>query len=287
MGCAKRLVTSAIKTTMSFALIIVLRQGDASDVPANTYDPNKIISVATLEGYAPFCFRQSVAETNEIGELIPPGHDSKRLQGFSWDVVRLSLHQKGYTIKLMVYPWARVLSLARRNEVDVVFPAAKTEMRSQFLVFSKYPVNTVHYVIYVNKKKLNNWRGLEDIIGVRLAGMRGWDYGRYWNAHLELIELREVNTVEQGFQMLDHNRVEGVAGYEEVFDHYLIEKGMDEKFGKLPAFDQGFEFLSGNKLNPNIKLILNDFDSSRQRLIKQGILVKLKKHWFPLSNPDI
>ncbi|MGI0115320.1 substrate-binding periplasmic protein [Zooshikella sp. RANM57] len=266
-------------------IAIVLRQGVANE-PAlpNSYNPNKVITVATLEDYAPYCFRQSITTMKDVGEVIPPGHDSKRLQGYSWDVVRLSLHRQGYTIQLMVYPWSRVMSLVRRNEIDVIFPAAVTETRSQFLVFSKYPVNTVHYVIYTNKENQSSWQNLAEMTGLRVGAMRGWDYGSYWNSHLEHIELREVNTVEQGFQMLDYRRVEGLAGYEEVFDHYLIETSIDKKFQKLAAFDQGFEFLSGNKLNTKVKRILKDFDSSRPFLLKQGILAELKKRWFPLQN---
>ncbi|MBU2710404.1 substrate-binding periplasmic protein [Zooshikella harenae] len=286
MGRGNKVLACITKTLVVFTFAIVLRQGVVGDEPAlpNSYDPNKVITVATLEDYAPFCFRQSFAKTNDISELIPPGHDSKRLQGYSWDVLRLSMHRQGYTIQLMVYPWSRVMSLVRRNEIDVVFPAAVTEKRSQFLMFSEYPVNTVHYVIYINKKSQGSWQNLAEMIGLRIGVMRGWDYGRYWNSQIEHIELREVNTVEQGFQMLGYRRIEGLVGYEEVFDHYLIEKAINKKFQKLAAFDQGFEFLSGNKLNSKAKHILKDFDSSRQFLLQQGILAELKKRWFPLQN---
>jgi len=46
----------------------------------------KIVSVATLDDYSPYCFPKS--DKKSFKELIPPGSDSANLQGYSWDVLR-------------------------------------------------------------------------------------------------------------------------------------------------------------------------------------------------------
>lgn len=70
----------------------------------------KLVSLATLTDFAPFCFPRQGASFAAVEE-IAPGTDSKQLQGYSWDVVRESFHAMGYTIRLYVVPWEGVCTI--------------------------------------------------------------------------------------------------------------------------------------------------------------------------------
>lgn len=65
---------------------------------------DKIVKVATLHDYEPFCFSEKFTV-----EVISPGKNSISLKGYSWDIVRNSYHHMGYTIELHVLPWPRAL----------------------------------------------------------------------------------------------------------------------------------------------------------------------------------
>ncbi len=70
-------------------------------IPTSLFGAEKVVALATFTNFIPFCFnRQPAVEIP--GETIPPGSDSRQLQGYSWDVVRESYHAMGYTIRLYV-----------------------------------------------------------------------------------------------------------------------------------------------------------------------------------------
>ncbi|MCP3923784.1 MAG: amino acid ABC transporter substrate-binding protein [Desulfobacterales bacterium] len=64
----------------------------------------KIVKIATLGDYAPYCMADKDVKLNQI---IPVGSDAKGFKGYSWDVVRESFHKMGYTIHLSISPWIR------------------------------------------------------------------------------------------------------------------------------------------------------------------------------------
>ena len=91
----------------------------------------KVVTVATLEDYSPYCFPKENS-VRMAKETIPPGSDSSRLQGYSWDVLRASLHERGYTIELVIAPWARAFSMAKSGKADILFPTGFNKERAEF-----------------------------------------------------------------------------------------------------------------------------------------------------------
>jgi ABC-type amino acid transport substrate-binding protein len=111
------------------------------------YGKEKIVTLATLTDFAPFCFPKDNAVYAEA-ESILPGSDSRQLQGYSWDVVRESFHAMEYTIHLYVVPWERGMHYLAARKVDGIFPANHTMEREMNYAFSKAYVDQVKLVIY-------------------------------------------------------------------------------------------------------------------------------------------
>lgn len=238
---------------------------------------DKIVKINTIVDYHPFCFKKGNAP-DRPNEMIPPGADSSQLQGYSWDVVRASLHEMGYTIQLTIAPASRCLSNAEQGLVDVIFPASKNRERQKTFLFSKETVNSARYVVYIPADTNFKWEGLESLNGRRIATLRRWTYGDKWEANKQIIR-EETESIRQGFDMLDRKRVSGVVGYEISYDAFLKKEGMAGRYRKLPYFDTNFEYLIGGRAHPAASAILDDFDKGKRKIIKNGTFEKITQKW--------
>lgn len=246
---------------------------------ANLVGAEKMVSIATLDGYAPYTMLQpDPAKVSE--ETIAPGSDSKKLQGYSWDIVRESFHAMGYTIKLKVTPWARAMKEVKDGKYDVLMPTGFNEERAEIFNYSKEPINQANFVIYVLEDSDISWQGLSSLHDKKVAVRRGFNYGDKWNEHEDKIKTSPVNDVLTGFKMLKMGRVEGFAGYDINWDYALSQSDLDIDVKKLPPFGETLEYAVCLKSNPNGKTILQDFDAGKQKIIEQGIFEDIRAKWL-------
>jgi polar amino acid transport system substrate-binding protein len=239
------------------------------------FGAEKAVTVATLDDYPPYCFRKE--NHKEDKKHIPPRSDSVKLQGYSWDILRESLHEMGYTIQLKVYPWARAMAKTKHEEVDILFPTGKNEERKKIFYYSQEPVNQAKFLVYVRADSPMKWDGLESLHGLRIGEMRGWNYGEKWKAN-NRIKKYEVDMIIEGFKMLDRKSLDGFAGYEVNFDYVLKQARMKALFKKLPPFDSAVEYVVGLK-NKHVSQILKDFDVGKRKIIENGKFDQIVKKW--------
>lgn len=256
-------------TTLIFIIIFL------SIVPP-IFANDKIVNVATLDDYSPYCFPKSAKKSFQ--EIIPPGADSKNLQGYSWDILKESFHAAGYTIKLSVYPWKRAEYDTRTGIEDVVFPISKSKEREKNFYFSKESVDQVNFLVYVPLNSTIQWQGLNSLNGLTIGQMRGWTLGRKWSESSQ-IKKDNVSKIIQGFKMLDMGRMAGFAGYEINFDYTLKNENWKTKYKKLPSFDASIEYVAGVKTNPRVPEILNAFDLGKKEITRNRILEKIAENW--------
>lgn len=236
----------------------------------------KIVTVATLEDYAPFC--QKTGNSSPDG-LFPPGSDAVGFEGYSWDVVRESFHAMGFSIQLSVAPWARSLKSTLSGNVDILFPTGKNTSRQKIFYYSEQPVNHSNFLIYVRKNYPITWNGLHSLSGLTIGMKRGFNYGDKWEAATHVIKM-DTSTISQGFRMLDHHRIDGFVGYEVTWDYALEKNGWQEKYKKLPVFDYTNEYLVALKTNPRALELLQVFDNGKKILIQNGTMKEIENKWF-------
>lgn len=236
-----------------------------------------VVSVATLTGYKPYCFEIDGAESL-AEEILPPGSDSVQIQGFSWDIVRESFHEMGYTIRLVVVPWTRGMLYLKQGKVDIIFPTAVTDERLKTLIYSREKVNSAEYLIYVPASCDCPWHGLQGLRGKRIAVIRGWSYGKEWEEESE-IRKEALDDILQCFRMLDRGRVYGVAGYDVVFDYVLAQEGIAHQYRKLPSFGRNDEYLAALGSKPENRRILDDFDEGKRRIVETGVYEAIEDKW--------
>ncbi|MEM7407628.1 MAG: transporter substrate-binding domain-containing protein [Pseudomonadota bacterium] len=257
------------------ALLLGLLVFGLAASPAHASD--KVVSVATLEDYPPFCF--AIEGSKKISkEVIPPGASSSRLQGYSWDILRESLHSQGYTIELNIVPWARALALTKAGKTDVLFPAGFNDERAKVFEYSKEPINLAQFMIYVKPESPVVWESLNSLNNLKVGAVRGWNYGEKWNNN-KAIRKHEVNKISQLFKMLDAGRLDAVAGYEVNFDYALKLDGNKNTYRKLPPFDSSSEFVVSSKSLPNARKLLDVFDAGRREIVKNGMFDRMVRKW--------
>ncbi len=236
----------------------------------------KVVKLATLPDFPPFSF---VIESYDFdAEIIPPGQNSNRLIGSSWDIVRESFHAMGYTIQLQIMPWKRALLLTEKCEIDILFPAGKNTARQQIYQYSTEPINTINYVIYVRPDSPLQWDGLAPLKGLLIGVKKGWTYGDKWNNADHFIKFN-VDGVIQGFKMLDKKRLDAFAGYEEIFDYNLQQVKWKNKYKKLAYFGGSLEYPIGCKGNESVKEKLADFKQGKQIITDNGLLELISQRW--------
>jgi ABC-type amino acid transport substrate-binding protein len=243
------------------------------------YANEKVVKLVTLGDYAPFCFIKEGARDTIIDEMIPPGKDSKILQGYTWDMARESYHAVGYTISLTVVPWVRGMKLIENGRVDLIFPAVKTSERLEKYIFAKKPVDIQPFHIYVQKDDDLEWNGLESLKRKTVGTMIDWSYGEKF-ANANYFEKDASSQIMHGFNKLKAGRIDAVVGYGITYDYELQKEGQIDNFKKLPEFDYLEEFLIGLKNAPNVQELLDAFDEGMEAIIESGLYDEINSKWL-------
>ncbi len=237
----------------------------------------KSVTVATLTDFAPYCFaKENAVFAGE--EVIPPGSDSGQLQGYSWDVVRESFHAMDYTIRLYVVPWERAMHYLASGRVAAIFPANETVEREHEYAFSSEYVDQIRTVIYVRADSDLVWRDLASLNGLAIGFVRGWSYGKNWEA-MGGIAKEAIDTIIQGFDLVAKGRLAGVAGYQLPYDHALKKANRAAEFKIVGMFDTMDEFLMGQKGDRNGRACLDLFDQGKKRIRENGVLSAIEGRW--------
>jgi polar amino acid transport system substrate-binding protein len=237
---------------------------------------DKVVKVATLEDYAPFC---KTDEKHKAYQTIKPNSDAQNFHGYSWDVLRESYHVMGYTVELFISPCVRSLREVKQGNYDIIFPTGVNTERKKVFDYSKESINEANYVIYVNADSSIEWKGLSSFYGKTIGVKTAFSYGDEWTNE-DKITKNSVKTMLQGFKMLQLHRFEGFLGYEYNCDYILKQNGMQKEFKKFPAFGSSLEYLVALKTNPKGKELLRVFDEGKRKLRKSGKLDKIKQKWF-------
>jgi len=247
-------------------------------LPVPGIGDEKIVTLATLTDFAPYCFEKDGApQLSE--EIIPPGEDSMQLQGYSWDVVKTSFHEVGYTITLLVVPWERAVHYVKSGKVDAIFPANKTTQREQLFSYSQQYVDRTRIVVYVPVDSDLSWDSLESLNGKGVGVVRGWAYGEKWE-QIQGIKKIPTDTIIQGFAIMAKGRLDAVVGYEMAYDHALKDANMTGQFKKLASFDVIDEYLIGLKNSEEILSKINDFDRGNALADMRNSLEAIYQKWL-------
>lgn len=238
----------------------------------------KRVRIATLYDYPPYGFYEGGRAPPVLEVVVPPGSDAGRFQGYSWDIVRESFHAQGYTIELVITHWARAMASVKEGNVDLLYPTGMNSERQAYFSFSESPVNDAAFLVYVSQDTDIEWQGLASLEGKTIGMVRGYNFGDEWTDQVGISKY-PLNSIEQGFRMLQRGRLDGFAGYETNWDYVLKGMGLQGQFDKLPEFGASREYVAGLKINPDTERLLRDFDEGLQAIKGSGEYQRIAERW--------
>ena len=147
-----------------------------------------------------FSAQQTLAETiNLVAEVFPP-QTNRDGTGQQFDVARAIFEPLGYTVKVNVYPYRRVIHLLENKQADIAIGIAKVDNKK--LLFSKQPHDSDNIVAIFPKDSKINWQGVSTLLGKRLLFIAGLSEGLSLDLDLSAHQVSEVNTRVQALKKL-------------------------------------------------------------------------------------
>ncbi len=240
----------------------------------------KTLSVMTLLNFAPHTFEIPASDPSLENEIITPGMDSNRLQGYAWDVFREAFHSMNYTINLKMRPWKRCLKNVRQGKVDLVFPASWNKERDKIFDYSSEHINVATYVaFYTDRHKADAWKGLESLNGKKVALIRGYTHGSDFDLSSAFSKF-EVDSLSQAVTMMERRRVDVFVGYQLVHGYQLEKLGKDDMFFTAKPFGFSKEYILTKKGSKKGNYLLKVFKEGKMKIVQNGKLAAIQKKWL-------
>ena len=284
-----------------------------------------MVSLVTLDGYAPLCFPREGQE-NQGREVIAPGADSNYLQGYAWDVVREAFQSQGYMIVLNTLPWSQAESAARLGSATEQLASVPTGRKSDYkvefsasgvtllsnqpkikrrrepvaadLLFPAVRSSAREAVFTFSSSPVDEMRATLYMLHnstMKVSGptsLRGHRIGvmdgwSYGNTFdaLSGVERITLESPEAGFRLLRQGRLDAVAGYQLIFDRELKRIHWQGRFQKLPADFTLKEYLCGITESPRTNVLLQSFERGLKKLAENGYLKEISRKWGVVPEP--
>lgn len=177
-----------------------------------------------------YCYAEQVCDKIIITgpPQSPPGSwvVDGRLKGASVDFFRqMSLEAGIKTVEFKVYDsWLLALEATRRGEVDMIFSAAWSAEREQFLQFVHPPYASQFLYVVVRAGDSFRLNKYEDLIGRKGAAGQGEAYGdsKFGQLVRNKLTLTRTANIGESMKLLVDGSVDFVLGYEySVFSEVL------------------------------------------------------------------
>lgn len=138
----------------------------------------------------------------------PPGDPSG--EGIDIEIAREALRRSGYSIKLRIVPWKRVLVMLENGEADFTTTISRNGDRSRYLAWTPGYRNSVRYHFYGRKGGKVVLRQLADLDGRSLGLTTGFFFPPAITERLG-VSLQTGSSVAQTVQMLDAGRADFIV----------------------------------------------------------------------------
>lgn len=159
--------------------------------------PQKTLLLATVDNLPPFTFTEN-----------------NKLVGVSVDIVNEIARRSGFSVKIVAYPWARVLLQLRNGQIDGAFSAYRVSEREDYCLYA----GIIHYDelrIAVIKTRIFQFSTIENLYGKVIGKGRNVFVGDTFAQAVKdgKIIVSETNDMDMSnIKMLLSCRVDAVIG---------------------------------------------------------------------------
>ncbi len=245
-----------------------------------------LLFLAAMVMGAPFFLTQADAQSKitEIRIVTPAWEDftNKDGTGVYFDLLRAVYEPEGIRVRYEFFPWSRAEAMIRKNRADAMLAAFYNPKNEDQTRYPRYPLDSEIVNVAYKKGTVSQWKGEKSLSGKAVSWPRGYDYHNYMKVKVKAVE---VDSNEQGWQMMDRGRVDfHMASLEELEkqlkaqsapDDYVIQEvltkqlyvwfGKNERTEKLAAiYDRRIQAL---KDTDSLKPIFDKYDLPMPRFV--------------------
>jgi polar amino acid transport system substrate-binding protein len=123
--------------------------------------------------------------------------------GLYWDIVESVYAPLGYTVVKKHASYAKSVEAVRMGQADLWLGSYKDE--KTFALYPKYHFDQAVILAVFHSELFEQWKGQKSLEGLKVAWMRGYDYGKYLSAN---VVSQEVNQLANGLKLLKSERID-------------------------------------------------------------------------------
>ena len=201
------------------------------------------LTLATVDNFPPFSYM-----------------DKGRLTGIDVELVHEMARRLDISVRIQVYPWARVMSSVKRGEVDGAFAAFDTQERQRFCLY----VGVLHveeFYLFARKGNEFPYAQISDLYGKRVGIDRGVFVSDAFEQAVAAgrIALEEVNDMGMiNIRKLNAGRIDAAIGDLGVMKYYVKLLNLEQRVVPLqPAREPTPAYLilsKASRLHNKLKL---------------------------------
>lgn len=202
---------------------------------------------------------ESVRLTN--GEWPPYLGESLPYHGVASRIVTEAFALEGVEVQWEFHPWARSLKMAEDGQRDgSAVWLYSTEREQRFHISD--PVMESTYYLFHRKHRDFDWKTVADLHNLRVAGSRGYDYGKAFQAAEASGELQvtRLNSDEQGLRQLLAGRIDvfpldKVVGFDMLYQRFTTAERLRLSFHPQPLRSDSLHLMLSREVPGNAELI--------------------------------
>ncbi|HEY1026783.1 MAG TPA: transporter substrate-binding domain-containing protein [Pseudomonas sp.] len=221
------------------------------------------------------------------GEWPPYLGENLPYHGVASRIVAEAFALQNVEVQWEFHPWARSLKMAEQGQRDGSAVWLSNPEREQRFHVSD-PVVESSYYLFHRKNRSFDWSGVEDLRGLRIAGIRGYDYGAAFQraeAAGEL-EVTRLTGDEQGLRQLLAGRidlfpVDKVVGFDLLYQKFSAAERRQLSFHPQPLRSDSLHLLLSREVPGNAEL-MQRFNQGLAQLRESG---RISQYLLEIQQP--
>ncbi|MBW3698059.1 transporter substrate-binding domain-containing protein [Vibrio sp. T187] len=209
------------------------------------------------------------------GEWYPYLSQSLRNGGYVAQIVVEAYELEGYEVELIYLPWARGFQKVSSGDIDGTFVYSKTPSRQKVVLFSDEILSVPIAIFY--RSNLNfNWNDVNDLQGLKIGGVLGYDYGVSKFEHDKTIVIDRIENQMGNYRKLLAGRLDILFEFPEVGESFIERLGVQDQISMhpTPLVEKSYSLIITKKSKRSDEL-LSAFNRGLKKLKAKG----LDKHY--------
>lgn len=195
--------------------------------------------------------------------------------GLYFDILRSVYGPDGIALTFQIVPWRRAVEMVKQHQADALLGGYYIHPEKGGDLFPIYPIGGEVLAALSRKGAVSQWEGYQSIAGKVVVWIRGYNYHRYFDVH---VNGREIDQEEQGWKLVESGRADFYVENINFLNRYLRNSGIDRAGFDIHMLSSKPLFARFANTKKSEKLI-EIYDARMPVLIASGEIEKLFKKW--------